>query len=82
MPGVMSLTGYVARKQLRSMIEGQADFVALRMDKLNPDDLAFFMQTHSLPEDAMHLLKELLPKTEDPELWERLNSCIEKYSKV
>lgn len=76
-----TLTGYVARKQLTNLMDGEADFVALRLDKHNPDDVAFFMQTHNLPEDVVNILKEAYGNVGDMDVRIRINDVLERYGK-
>lgn len=76
-----TLTGYVARKQLTNLMDGEADFVALRLDKHNPDDVAFFMQTHNLPEDVVNILKEAYGNVGDMDVRIRINDLLDRYGK-
>lgn len=76
-----TLTGFVARKQLTNLMDGEADFVALRLDKHNPDDVAFFMQTHNLPEDVVNILKESYGNVGDMDLRIRINDVLDRYGK-
>lgn len=76
-----TLTGYVARKQLTNLMDGEADFVALRLDKHNPDDVAFFMQTHNLPEDVVNILKEAYGNVGDMDVRIRINDVLDRYGK-
>jgi len=76
-----TLTGFVARKQLTNLMDGEADFVALRLDKHNPDDVAFFMQTHNLPEDVVNILKEAYGNVGDMDVRIRINDVLDRYGK-
>lgn len=76
-----TLTGYVARKQLTNLMDGEADFVALRLDKHNPDDVAFFMQTHNLPADVVNILKEAYGNVGDMDVRIRINDLLDRYGK-
>lgn len=77
-----ALNGYVARKQLTNLMDGEADFVALRLDKHNPDDVAFFTQSHALPDDVINILKEAYGNVGDMDVRIRINDVLEKYSKI
>ena len=78
MPG-SSLTGYVARKQLTNLIDGEADFVALRLDKHNPDDVCVRVNGYSIPNDVVSVLMECYGNVTDMDLRCRINELLEKH---
>ncbi len=75
-----AMTAYVARKQLSDMLHGDADFVALRMDKHNPDDVAFHANTNKLPDDVIQMLQESYGNVVDMGVRLRINEILQKYS--
>lgn len=75
-----AMTAYVARKQLSDMLNGDADFVALRMEKNNPDDVVFYANTQRLPEDAVKILQESYGNVADMSIRIRINEILQKYS--
>lgn len=74
------ITGYVARKQLKNLIDGEADFVALRIEKHNPDDVSFHASAHQLPDDVIHMLQESYGNVVDMGVRVRINEILQKYS--
>lgn len=75
-----AMTAYVARKQLSDMLNGDADFVALRMDKNNPDDVIFYANTQRLPDDVIKILQESYGNVVDMDVRLRINDILQKYS--
>lgn len=74
------ITGYVARKQLKNLIDGEADFVALRIEKHNPDDVSFHASSHQLPDDVIHMLQESYGNVVDMGVRVKINEILQKYS--
>jgi len=74
------MTAYVARKQLSDMLNGDADFVALRMEKNNPDDVVFYANTQRLPDDVVNILQESYGNVVDMDVRFRINEILQKYS--
>jgi len=74
------MTAYVARKQLSDMLNGDADFVAMRMDKNNPDDVIFYSNTQRLPDDVINILQESYGNVVDMDVRLRINEILQKYS--
>lgn len=75
-----AMTAYVARKQLSDMLNGDADFVALRMDKNNPDDVIFYANTQRLPDDVIQMLQESYGNVVDMDVRLRINEILQKYT--
>lgn len=75
-----AITGYVARKQLANLVNGEADFVALRLDKHNPDDVTFNAHCHQLPPDVVAALQEAYGNVADMDVRLRINDVLDKYS--
>lgn len=75
-----AMTAYVARKQLSDMLNGDADFVAMRMDKNNPDDVIFYSNTQRLPDDVINILQESYGNVVDMDVRLRINEILQKYS--
>ena len=75
-----AMTAYVARKQLSDMLNGDADFVALRMDKNNPDDVIFYANTQRLPDDVIQMLQESYGNVVDMDVRLRINETLQKYT--
>ena len=75
-----AMTAYVARKQLSDMLNGDADFVALRMEKNKPDDVVFHANTHGLPDDVVNILQESYGNVVDMGVRLRINEILQKYT--
>ena len=75
-----AMTAYVARKQLSDMLNGDADFVALRMEKNKPDDVVFYANTQRLPDDVVNILQESYGNVVDMAVRLRINEILHKYS--
>lgn len=75
-----AMTAYVARKQLSDMLNGDADFVALRMEKNKPDDVVFYANTQRLPDDVVNILQESYANVVDMGVRLRIKEIIQKYS--
>lgn len=75
-----AMTAYVARKQLSDMLNGDADFVALRMEKNKPDDVVFYANTPMIPEDVTKILEESCKNVVDMNVRERILEILQKYS--
>lgn len=75
-----AMTAYVARKQLSDMLNGDADFVALRMDKNNPDDVIFYANTQRLPDEVIQMLQESYGNVVDMDVRLRINEILQKYT--
>ena len=75
-----AMTAYVARKQLSDMLNGDADFVALRMEKNKPDDVVFYANTQRLPDDVIQILQESYGNAVDMEVRLRIDEILQKYS--
>ena len=74
------MTAYVARKQLSDMLNGDADFVALRMEKNKPDDVVFYANSQRLPDDVINILQESYGNVVDMGVRLRINEILNKYS--
>lgn len=75
-----AMTAYVARKQLSDMLNGDADFVALRMEKNKPDDVVFYANAQRLPDEVVNILQESYGNVVDMGVRLRIDEILQKYS--
>ena len=73
------LTCYAGRKQLNLLLDGSIDFLAVRLEKCNPDDVVFITNNAQIPDEVVDLLVKLKERAKDFDEESKISAVINKY---